>query len=139
MHKLSAMCVATVDKACITTLCVVRKTNFSCCYLKSGAEGIPLKSFLSPFSMTTSKLLFEIETTLTSVCLLSKIHAFTVCLEQSCSCHLCCVRMTKWRANVISAEILLRGTLKDKMFSLLILSGSRDLGMYCEVTGKVLG
>lgn len=54
MHKLSAMCVATVDKASITTLCVVRKTDFSCYYLKSGAESIPLKSFISPFTMTTA-------------------------------------------------------------------------------------
>lgn len=84
MHKLLAMCVATVDKACITTVCVVRKTDFSCYYLKSGAESIPLKSFISPFAVTTSKLLSETETTLTSVCLLSKIHGFTVYTEESC-------------------------------------------------------
>lgn len=54
MHKLSAMCVATVDKASITTLCVVRKTDFFCYYLKSGAESISLKSFISPFTMTTA-------------------------------------------------------------------------------------
>lgn len=84
MHKLSAVCVATVDKACITILCVIRKTNFSCCYLQSGAESISLKSFTSRFTMATSKLFFETETMLTSVCLLSKIHAFTVYTEQSC-------------------------------------------------------
>lgn len=54
MHKLSAMCVATVDKASITTLCVVRKTDFFCYYLKSGAESIPSKSFISHFTMTTA-------------------------------------------------------------------------------------
>lgn len=54
MHKLSAMCLATVDKASITTLCVVRKTDFFCYYLKSGAESISLKSFISPFTMTTA-------------------------------------------------------------------------------------
>lgn len=63
MHELSDTCVATADKAFITALCVVRKSNFSCYHLKSGAEGIPLKSFIFPSAVTTSKPLFETEWT----------------------------------------------------------------------------
>lgn len=134
------MCVAALDKAPITVLCVVSKTDFSCYYLKSQAEIVPWKSFTSPFAMATSRLLFETETTLASAWLLSKMQVVTVHVEQSCSCHFCCpVRMAKWRATGISVEIPCRGKLKDRILSVVILSGSRALGMRCEELGRGLG
>lgn len=98
------------DKACITTLCVARKTYCSCYYLKHTFK------IHFPLHSDRSKLLFETETTCLQAVLCPKSMPVVLILSRAARAICCCVRMTKWRANVISVKIQLRGKLKDKMF-----------------------